>query len=425
MQIEMTEIQQTFYFLSVSLAIGLLIGVERGWKERDAEEGRRIAGVRTYGLIGLMGGATALLAKHIGSLIFGLAFAGLAAVLTTAYVINLSYVSKDVSITSLVSGLLVFVLGALAAIGEVTISAAFAVVTTLLLGYKPLLHRWVNALEAEELRAGIRLLLISVVLLPFLPNRGYGPWQALNPYIIWWMVVLIATISFVGYFAIKIGGTTRGAIFTGLFGGLASSTAVTLNFSRMAHQDAALTPMLSTGILLACGTMFPRMLLVASLLNNGLFQPMLVPAAVMMLFLYLPALWYSRMSAHRKSDTVFSFDNPLELNTALGFGLLLVLVMLLGKMLRNWFGNLGILALAAASGVADVDAITLSLARMSQTDLAVSDTVIGIMIAAAVNNLVKGGMATVIGGKAMGLRVGLPMLASTLGGLASTWLWIG
>ncbi len=424
LQIEMTEIQQTFYFLSVSLAIGLLIGVERGWKEREAEEGHRIAGVRTYGLIGLMGGCAALLAGHIGALIFGLAFAGLAAALTTAYVVNLRYVGKDVGITSLVSGLLVFVLGALAAIGEVTISAAFAVVTTLLLGYKPLLHRWVNTLEAEELRAGIRLLLISVVLLPLLPNRGYGPWQALNPYVIWWMVVLIAAISFVGYFAIKIGGTTRGAIFTGLFGGLASSTALTLHFSRMTRQDAALTPMLSTGILLACGTMFPRMLLVASLLNNGLFQPMLVPVAVMMLFLYLPALWYSRMSTHKKSDTAFSFDNPLELKTALGFGLLLALVMLLGKMLRNWFGNVGMLALAAASGVADVDAISLLLARMSQTDLAVGDAVMGIVIAAAVNNLVKGGISTVIGGKAMGLRVGLPLLASTAGGLVSAWLWV-
>lgn len=414
---------QTLYYIGVALAIGLLIGVERGWIERDAREGARVAGVRTYGLIGLLGGALSVLSQYIGSWSMGLAFVGLAGVLTTVYVVNRRH-GDDVGITSLVAALLTFILGALAAMGEVVIAVAAAVVTTLLLSYKPQLHRWVRALEGEELRAGIKLLLISVVLLPILPNKGYGPWQTLNPYQIWWMVVLIAVISFVGYFAIKIGGARRGAVFTGLFGGLASSTAVTLHFSRMASRDVSMAPILAMAILLASGTMLPRMLLLSGLLNADLFKPMLVPATVMALLIYLPALRYWRSQAHITTDTTSPLKNPLELVPALTFGLLLTLVLLLGNALQSGFGEAGVLSLAAASGVADVDAITLSLARMSQDDLAVRVAVMGLVIAASVNNIVKAGMAAVIGGRVVGRRVGLPLLGSAIGGVLSAWWWI-
>lgn len=420
----MNEEQQVFYYLGVALAIGLLIGVERGWKEHDKKEGGRIAGVRTYGLIGLLGGGSALLAEQFGALVLGLTFIGLAGLLATSYLVNLDRGDDDVGITSLVAGLLTFVLGALSATGEVTIAAASAVITTLLLSYKPLLHRLVSTLDSKELRAGIKLLLISVVLLPILPNHGYGPWQALNPYTIWWMVVLIAMISFVGYFAIKITGARRGIVFTGLFGGLAASTAVTLHFSRLSRRDEALSTTLATGILLACGTMFPRMLLVASVINPDLFKLLLVPAAVMAILTYLPALVYWRTPPKNKTGTASPLKNPLELKAALGFGVLLALVMLLGKALQNWFGEAGLLSLAAASGVADVDAITLSLADMSQDDLTLSIAVTGIVIAASVNSLVKGAMAVFIGGRDIGQRVGLPLLGSAVGGLLSVWLWV-
>lgn len=414
---------QTLYYLGIALAIGLLVGVERGWRERGVQEGERVAGVRTYGLIGLMGGALAALSEYFGAWILGLAFVGLAGLLTTVYVANRRH-SGDVGITSLIAGLLTFVLGALAVMGEVVTAVAAAVVTTLLLSYKPLLHSWVRALEGEELRAGIKLLLISVVLLPILPNHGYGPGQSLNPYHIWWMVVLIAVISFVGYFAIKIGGTRRGALFTGLFGGVASSTAVTLHFSRMSRRDASVAPVMAMGILLACGTMFPRMLLLSSVLNSDLFKPMLVPATIMALLVYLPALWHWRSQSPITSQATSPLKNPLELVPAVTFGLLLALVLLLGKALQGAFGEAGVLSLAAASGVADVDAITLSLARMSQDDLAVHVAVTGVVIAASVNSVVKAGMAAVVGGRAVGRRVGLPLIFSAVGGVLSTWWWV-
>jgi MgtC family protein/uncharacterized protein DUF4010 len=237
----MEDEQQTFLRLSVALAIGLVIGVERGWKEREAREGERVAGVRTYGLIGLLGGGMALVAERLGPLPRALAFVALAGVLTAAYAINVER-DDDAGITSLVAGLLTFVFGALAALGQVAVAAASAVVTTLLLGFKPVLHRWVSALEGKELRAGLKLLLISVVLLPILPDQGYGPWQALNPYQIWCMVVLIAGISFAGYFTIKIAGPRKGTVIAGLCAGVASSTALTLHFSRMARREPDAIP---------------------------------------------------------------------------------------------------------------------------------------------------------------------------------------
>lgn len=412
-----------FYSLAVALAIGLLIGIERGWKKRESVEGSRIAGVRTFGLIGLLGGASALLSQTFGALVFGAVFIGLAVILVSAY-LAASKQSQDVGVTTLVAALLTFILGALAVMDQVILAATSAVVMTLLLGYKPVLHRWVSALEQKELRAGIKLLLLSVVLLPILSNQGYGPWEVLNPYVIGWMIVLIALISFVGYFAIKIGGAKRGVVFTGLFGGLSASTAVTLRFSQLARKDTRMSAMLSMGVLLACGTMLPRMLLVAGVFNLNLVALLWLPAMVMALLIYLPAMFYWRTQADKNIDTASVLTNPLDLKVALAFGGLLVLVMLLSAFLKQTYGDAGILSLAAASGIFDVDAITLSLARMSQDSLALNITVTGLVIAAASNNLVKAMMASFIGGKEMALKAGFPLVLSSLGGGLSVWLWL-
>lgn len=417
----MPQFDELFIHLGAALAIGLLIGLERGWKARDADEGERVAGVRTYGLIGLLGGVTGVLGERLGAIAWGFAFAALAGVLVTAYVVN-RRVHDDAGITSLVAGLLTFGFGSLAVLGQLQAAAAFAVLTAMLLGFKPLLHRWVKALEPDELRAMLQLLLISVVLLPVLPDRGYGPWQALNPYEIWWMVVLIASISFAGYFSIKVAGARRGTLFTGLFAGLASSTALTLHFARTARGHPALAPELATGVLLACGTMLPRMVLVAGVLDRALVLPLLVPALIMALAVYGPALYSWRRGAMRGTDTRAPLGNPLELRTALGFGLLLAGVMLLVQALKAWAGDAGILALAAVSGIADVDPITLSLARLSGETLTTDVAARGIVLAAAVNNLVKGGMAGVIGGRAMALRAGVPLALSALVGLAAVFM---
>jgi len=402
--------------LLIALAVGLLIGTERGWHSRDAETGTRVAGIRTYGLIGLLGGIIALVSRQIGESIIGFTVVALAVVLSTAYVVGFRR-DRDAGITSLIAGLLTYAFGALAVLGFEVAAGIGAVVTVMVLGFKPILHRWVKSLSTEELLAGLKLLLISVVLLPILPDRGFGPWQALNPYEIWWMVVLISVLSFVGYFAVKAAGASRGLLFAALFGGLASSTAVTLHFSRLGRTEAGMETLLATGILLACGTMFPRVLVITSVVNPDLLQPLILPMTAMAICTYGPAFfyWTNLSSSPRTAGT--PLKNPLELYWALRFGALLALIMLLAAGLKAELGDTGIYWLAGVSGIADVDAIVLSVSHMSSGQLSLSVTVIAVVIASAANSVFKGVLATSIAGRALGTRVALPLIAASVAGV--------
>ena len=402
--------------LGVALLLGALIGIERGWVAREQKSGERIAGIRTHALVGLLGGIAALLSQSVSDWAFPLIFVALAATSLVAWRARLTR-HQDYSITGLVGLLLTFCFGAVAVAIDLALATAGAVITAVILDNKHEIHGLLNKLQAHELDAGLKLLLISVVMLPLLPDRGIGPGEVLNPYEIWWMVVLIASISFVGYFAMRVGGTEKGILFTGLFAGLSSSTALTLHFARLSRRSREVEAMLAAGILL------PRILIYAAVISPGLLPRLLLPITVMGLMLYLPAmfLWHR----HRQSlrvDSPTPIQNPLELRTALLFGGLLALIMLLGEWLREALGEAGIYLLAATSGMADVDAITLSLTRMSLERIAPSTAVLGIIIAAAVNNLFKSGLAAVFGTRQLGQRVALPMVASMAAGLALAWL---
>lgn len=411
-----TEFLQWAYQLSVAIAIGLLIGIERGWKGREAEEGEREIGLRTLALIGLVGGLAGLLGEEFGGLMIGLMFIGLAILLGLVYQTKAGQ-RDDIGLTTEIAALATFLLATLSGLGHLAIASAGAVLMVILLGYKGRLHGWLRALKRSELTAGFKLLLISVVLLPLLPDRGFGPWQVLNPYTIWWMVVLIAAISFVGYFAIRIAGARAGTIFTAIFGGLASSTATTLNLARLAGGKRGTGSLLAGGILLACGTMFPRMVLVATIVHTPLFGLLLWPALAMAILTYGPALWLLRKQHDADDGEDLLPGNPLELTSALSFGGLLALVMLAGKALTEWVGDAGVYALAAASGIADVDAITLSLSAMSGEDLADRTVALAIVIAASVNSLAKAAMAGFVGGRDLGAKVGLPLAGAVTAGL--------
>ena len=228
--IEQTKLEVLLRF-GVALALGLLMGLERGWERRERPEGSRVAGFRTFGLISLLGGVTAYLGAESRVLLLTAVGLALAAVLVAGYWRE-SEREADVSATTTVAALVAYGLGALAGLGQLTAASATAVVVTLVLGFKLELHQLLRRIDRAELLATLRLLLISIVLLPVLPDRELGPWAAINPYRIWWMVVLVAGISYVGYFANRILGEERGVMLTGFFGGLASSTAVTLAFAR-------------------------------------------------------------------------------------------------------------------------------------------------------------------------------------------------
>lgn len=407
--------------MGIALALGLLIGLERGWQRRQQAEGTRVAGIRTFALIGLLGGVWGLLAVELGPAVLAAAFVVLAVVLATAHALS-QLDDHDVGVTGVIASLLTFALGAMATLGYGELAAAGAVVTTILLGLKPTLHRWVRRLEERELHAVLKLLLISVVILPLLPNQGYGPWEALNPYRIWWMVVLIAGISFVGYFATKLIGERRGIMATGLFGGLASSTAVTVNFSRLARGRAGSENLLAAGILVACATMFPRMLVISSIFSWTLASALLWPVVAMTIVNYSGAALFWHLSGRSSSQGGGArLKNPFELRPALIFAALLAAIMVLSRALSETFGDAGVYLLAAASGIADIDAITLSLANMTGEDLAVTVTALAVLIAAFVNTSVKAGLSLGIGGLALGSRVGGVTVAVVGVGLLTWW----
>jgi len=406
--------------LFVAFGIGLLIGLERGWKRRDAAEGSRIAGIRTFTLVGMFGGVTGLLADRFGPLVIGLGLLAMAILGVTAYVQKRA-VQTDLGLTTIVALLLTYSLGVLCMFGYASVAASVAVVATLILSLKPTLHQWLQKLHEQELLAGLKLLLISVVLLPVLPNQGFGPWKALNPYELWWLVILIAAISFAGYFAIRLAGARRGTLYTALFGGLVSSTAVTMNFSRLATRDSWQL-LLSTGILVAAATMFPRMLIEVAVVNREILLPVAIPLGAMCItVLAWVALRYVNLKQRVEIENI-ELKNPLELATAVRFGLLLAVITLLAAGARTYFGEKGIYILALISGLVDVDAITLSLSRMAGSQLTPIIAVHGIVLAAVSNTFVKVGLVLVIGGRRFAAQVAVPLLVAGIVGGASLYL---
>ncbi|NTV45840.1 MAG: MgtC/SapB family protein [Chlorobiales bacterium] len=393
----------------------MLVGLERGWREHKGEENVHVAGVRTFGLTGMLGALWAMLAENMGNLLLGFAFVAFAGLMITSHVISVRR-EGDYGLTTVVAALITFALGALAMRGYETAAAAVAVVTATLLGLKPILHSWVERLERKELYAIFKLLLISVVVLPALPDRGFGPWQALNPYEIWLMIVLIATISFVGYFAMKVAGPKRGLGLTGLFGGLISSTAVTVDFSKMGKEIEDLRPVLSAGILVASGTMFPRILLISSIVYPPLVYKLALPLGVMALVCYASAAWLWWKVSDTKTSKDLNSRGSFELKTAFAFGALLTMIMFLSRALLAWMGDAGLYLLAATSGLSDVDAITLSASRIAGDQIAIDVAARAIMLAAFVNTLVKAALTSIIGGTSMARYVGTTLLLAIVSG---------
>ena len=409
---------ELFQRLGLALALGLLIGAERGWKARDAEEGSRVAGLRTFALIGLSGGVWALLAQLLGEVLLGIAFLGFTAVILLSR-LRVGAEQKDYGATTVIAALLTFGLGALAARGEMALAAAGAVVTALLLSVKPIVHDWLTRISYDELLAALKLLVMSLVLLPVLPNQGYGPWQAINPYEFWLMVVLIAGISFVGYAAVRIGGARRGILIAALAGGLVSSTAVTISYAGLSRTNPERAKLLAGGIGLACTTMYPRAFLVAVAIEPRLWPLLLAPLAAATLVGYATSAWLLARSAVSQESQGFNLRNPLELENALKFGLLLALVMLLTRAMQEWLGEVGIYILAAISGLADVDAINLSLSRMAGDSLATEVAAVGLLLAVASNTLVKAAIAIASGTRSLRAPSLLIFGSSALAGLVA------
>jgi len=409
--------------LLVALMIGAVVGLERGWRLRQYGEGRRVAGLRTFALMGLAGGVAGLVGERAGAWVVPVALAGVIALLLLGYRRSASR-QDDMGITTEVAGVLVFLLGVLATAGQALLALAGGVVTAVVLGFKPRLHALLVWLDGPEIRAILQLALISAVLLPLLPRRGYGPWDVLNPYQIWLMVVLISAIGFVGHFAVRIVGSRRGVLFTGLFAGLASSTALTLTLSRAAREQQALQPLFAAAIVLACTTMFPRLLVLVAAVAPGLLAGLYLPVAILTAVGLTATAGLVIESGHgQDSARTPALQTPFELGTALRFGVILVVVMLGAEALRRLAGDAGVYLMALLSGLTDVDAITLSLGNMAGEQLGAAVALQGILIAAMANTLVKMGLAIGLGGRGLALRVGLGLGAVIIAG--GLWVVLG
>lgn len=414
---------ELFQRLSVALAVGLLIGLERGWRERSEEEGYRTAGLRTFALSGLLGGVWGAIASEMkdsgGAVALGTAFIVYSAIFAFFRYREIAH-DGTFGATTVVAAMLTFALGALAVLGPIEAAAAGGVATAGLLAWKSVLHRWLKSLTSEELRSGLVLLAMTFILLPLLPNRTIDPWDTLNPYEIWLMTIMIALISFVGYVAVKVAGDRQGIAITGVAGGLASSTAVTLTLSKLAGENPGQARLLAAGVLFASTVMAGRVLAIAGVVNPGLLPVIALPIGAVGVALALGAvslMLRSSQGEERDNRGAIELKNPFELGTVLRFGAVLATVMLATKVLSTSAGAAGAYLVAAVSGIVDVDAITLSMARGAAGDAATA--AIAIFIAVAVNTVTKCAMAWWIGGAAMGWLVAtVSALAIVAGGVA-------
>jgi uncharacterized membrane protein (DUF4010 family) len=402
--------------LTVALAIGLLVGLERGWQTRDAEDNRRAAGFRTFALSGLLGGVTGLIALQTSAVVIGWVFLGYMGAFTAFHWLEARSEGRA-SVTSVVAGMLTFLLGTMAVVGDLQLAIACAVGMTVLLALREPLHRWINSLSWQEIRAVLTLLAMSFLLLPLLPNRPIDPWNAINPHRIWLLAIMIAMISFAGYIAIKAFGNRLGVFMAASAGGLASSTATTLALARLAREHPSSSGLLSAGILVASVVMMLRTGAIALALNGAFLAP-LIPAlltAAAVLSIGAAVLWF-RNAQQETPD--LQIANPLAIGTAIKLAALLAAVMMAAELVRRAFGQVGVLVVAALSGVADVDAVTISMARVAGGDVDPSTAARAIMIAIVVNTISKTIMAGSVGSRKVGLLVGGISAAALAAGLA-------
>jgi uncharacterized membrane protein (DUF4010 family) len=395
-----------FRRLAVALAIGLLIGLERGWRQREEAEGERTAGLRTHALTGLLGGICAALSIVSHPSILATAFVCFTAAFTLfAWFEAVS--EKNFSVTSVVAAVLTFALGAYAVLGDELVAVAAAVAMALLLALKDPLHSWVRQLSWLEVRAVLVLLAMSFLLLPVLPNRAIDPWGAINPAEIWLLAILIAGVSFAGYFAVKTMGDHAGIAVAALAGGLASSTATTLSFARLARDHHQAAPVLTGGILLAGLVMIARVVVIALALAPSLISRLLLPAIAGAIVLMVGSVFLilRHREGERRSASPLQLRNPFDVATALKLTALIAVIMLVAKMLSGISSTSGLYVLAAISGIADVDALTLSMARLSGSQVSLADAASAILIAVCMNTASKATMAAMIAGRTVGLPI--------------------
>jgi uncharacterized membrane protein (DUF4010 family) len=410
---------------AIAILLGALVGIEREKRKAEEQEPGHIAGLRTFTLLALLGAAAGFLSKNLSSpWILAAALLVVGAFIVAGYFVTTRSSDGGKGLTTEVAAIIVFLLGALVMFGERELAIGLGVVTAVVLAYKQPLHGFVEKLGWDDVYAGLRLLIATFIALPLLPNQAIDPWGALNPYKLWLLVILISSLSLVGYVLTRWLGPARGTALTGLTGGLVSSTAVTLSFAEEAREKPENAAALVCGILLAWAVMFLRVIVLVAVVNRALLAQVLVPFAVMAVAAsgYAAFLYFrdGRVDGERPKGEV-DVRNPFSLVEAAKFGALFAVVLLAVKIVQEHFPPSGLYAVAALAGLTDVDAITLSMSEFAQSGEA-RVAVIAIVIAATSNTIVKCAMAFVLGGAELGKKLIAATAVALAAGLAAAFL---
>jgi uncharacterized membrane protein (DUF4010 family) len=418
-----------FHRFALAAAIGALVGVERHWRERDEPAGQRTAGLRTFTLVGMLGGGAGLLEKALGggASLAGLVTVGLAiglAATLTLFKLREASADNDFSATTVVAALLAYVLGVLSVVGDMRIAAAGGVIMTAVLASREALHGFMRKVTWGELRSAIVLLAMTLVVLPLVPDRPFGPFGGVSPARIWILAILVAGLSYLGYVAARLLGTTRGEIVAGAVAGLVSSTAATVSSARRSVREGALADLLAASTLAANAVANVRTAVLAVALAPALAPIVVVPLAAIALVMASGALLLGR------SDSVDGDPdpgrNPFEILPVLQMAALIGAFGFAARASAQWFGESGLYVVSGLTALADVDATTLTAAGMVASGLSAETAGWAILIGAAANTLAKMAYAAALGTGRFTLLVGSTSLAALAAGFAATWLrpWV-
>ena len=412
---------EVWQILGISLGLGLLVGLQREWSKAEG------AGIRTYPMITVFGTVCGILAERYGgSILFAgiLAVGAMMVVMKVMMNINLTVSEHPhAGPTTGIAALLMFAVGAMLAAGIIVPAIAIGGGVAVLLQWKKPLHGFVQRIGKRDIQAIFRLVLIAMVVLPVLPDRNFGPFGVLNPSHIWLMVVFIVGISVGSYLIAKFLGTKTGFLLGGIFGGLISSTATTISYARRSKTTPETSSLAAMVIMIASAIVFVRVGFEVAVVAPGILPYVLPQFAVMGVFMAIIAAvaWFF---AGDGREVLQETKDPSDFRAAVAFGALYAFVLVSVAAAKEFFGNQGLYVVAALSGLTDMDAITLSTARLIEADRVGIDTGWRMMMLGAMSNILfKTGAVAVLGNRRLFYRVALLFGISLAGGTAILLFW--
>jgi uncharacterized membrane protein (DUF4010 family) len=408
--------------LAIALAAGLLIGVERGWTMRGEDEGARVAGIRTFALIAGLGGLVALISQSLNLVIAAILLTGVVTMLSISHFKTI-HEPDGRSITNFVVSLLTLCLGLLAGSGYPALAMAGAAIVTGLLSMRSELHGLMRKLGPTDIDVTIRFAIIALAVLPFLPNRFFGPYEALNPQQLWLVVILVTGLSYAGYVANRLFGAAHGTVVTAVIGGAYSSTAVTAALAQRLRSAERGKRTLSAGIALASSVMYVRVLLLTFILADFAFIPLAMILAPAALIAGIAGWLLLRRSGAARSDESVETRNPIRLLPAFFFALTVAVMSIAARWAEAKYGHSGVAYLVLIMGSLDVDAAIITLGTLPTGTITAELAGFVLAMTVLANMIFKAAVAGVTAGWQNGKSAVVALLASSiilaLAGIAS------